>query len=133
MMKHAVIALKPGTGHLALLELARSVLTADARIRLISFVQISTNEDEVQRLEEARRTIDRIAGELRGEGYTVDTEVSVAAAGVGHAIASTAERVGADLMVLGLTKRSLVGKVLLGSDAQGALMAATCPVLCVHV
>lgn len=133
MMKHAVIALKPGTGHLALLELARSVLTADARIRLISFVQISTNEDEVQRLEETRRTIDRIAGELRGEGYTVDTEVSVAAAGVGHAIASTAERVGADLMVLGLTKRSLVGKVLLGSDAQGALMAATCPVLCVHV
>jgi nucleotide-binding universal stress UspA family protein len=132
-MKHAVIALKPGIEPTPLLDLARSVLTDDARIRLVSFVQISTNEDEVQRLDETRRYVERIAGGLREQGHPVDIEVSVAATGIGHTIADIAERVDADLLVLGLTKRSLVGKILLGSNAQGALMAAPCPVLCVHI
>lgn len=133
MMHNAVIALKPGLGHDPLLTLAKSVLAPDASIRLVSFVQISTNEDEVRRLDDAKQLIEEVAAGLRGEGYSVDVEVSVAASGIGHLIAGVAERIGADLMVLGLTKRSLVGKVLLGSDAQGALMAAPCPVLAVHV
>ena len=133
MMQHAVIALKPGVSHDPLIDLASSILAPDARIHLVAFVQISTNEDELQRLSETEAHVDHVAAGLRADGYTVDVEVSVTAGGIGHAIADAAERVGADLLVLGLTKRSLVGKLLIGSSAQGALMAAPCPVLCLHV
>ncbi len=38
---------------------------------------------------------------------------------------------GADLIVIGLRRRSATGKYLLGSNAQEILMDAPCPVLCV--
>jgi signal transduction histidine kinase len=43
-----------------------------------------------------------------------------------------AEEVGADLVVVGLQRRSPVGKALLGSNAQRILLGATCPVLAVR-
>lgn len=38
----------------------------------------------------------------------------------------------AELIVIGLRNRSLVGKLILGSNAQEVLMNAPCPVLTVH-
>ena len=42
-----------------------------------------------------------------------------------------ASKVDADLIVIGLRKRSQVGKLVMGSNAQEILMAAACPVLAV--
>jgi nucleotide-binding universal stress UspA family protein len=42
-----------------------------------------------------------------------------------------AEEYGAELIVIGLRRRSTVGKLLLGSNAQRVLMMAPCPVLAV--
>jgi nucleotide-binding universal stress UspA family protein len=46
-------------------------------------------------------------------------------------ILSVAEERRADLVVIGLRKRSAVGKLLLGSTAQRVLLEARCPVLAV--
>lgn len=46
-------------------------------------------------------------------------------------VLDAAEEVGASLLVIGLRRRTAVGKFLLGSTAQQILMGATCPVLCV--
>ena len=46
-------------------------------------------------------------------------------------IVEVAEEVGADFIVIGLRRRSPVGKLILGSNAQRILLDANCPVLAV--
>ena len=46
-------------------------------------------------------------------------------------VVDIADEVGADLIVIGMRKRSAVGKLLLGSTAQRILLDARCPVLAV--
>ncbi|MFC7406090.1 universal stress protein [Georgenia alba] len=50
---------------------------------------------------------------------------------VAESIVTTADEVGADLIVIGLRRRSPVGKLILGSNAQRILLDAPCPVLAV--
>jgi nucleotide-binding universal stress UspA family protein len=47
-------------------------------------------------------------------------------------VLGVAEEVGAELLVVGLHRRSPVGKALLGSNAQQILLNARCPVLAVR-
>ena len=60
--------------------------------------------------------------EVKGfvRGNTVDEDIG-----------SVAERTGADCIVIGLRRRSPVGKLLLGSHAQHILLSANCPVIAV--
>lgn len=46
-------------------------------------------------------------------------------------LVAVAEEVDADLIVIGLRRRSPVGKLILGSNAQQVLLDASCPVLAV--
>jgi nucleotide-binding universal stress UspA family protein len=47
-------------------------------------------------------------------------------------ILETAERVGAELIVVGLRRKSPFGMALLGSNAQRIILTASCPVLSVR-
>ena len=46
-------------------------------------------------------------------------------------VLEAAEKYGADLIVIGLRKRTPVGKLIMGSTAQQILLEASCPVLAV--
>ncbi|SED43966.1 Universal stress protein family protein [Nocardioides exalbidus] len=71
-----------------------------------------------------------LAVELGGAGIEVDVRRSMGA-DVGDQVLSVAGDVSADLVVIGLRRRSPVGKLLMGSVAQRILLGADCAVLAV--
>src|ERR1035437_96285 len=75
--------------------------------------------------------LERIDAELSAEG--IEHEVREFARGGTPAedVVRVANEAKADLIVIGLRRRSLVGKLLLGSNAQEILTQADCPVLVV--
>ncbi|QCB93417.1 universal stress protein [Cellulomonas shaoxiangyii] len=74
--------------------------------------------------------LDRAREELVGLG--VQHEVRLLDGGdVADDLITTAEQVDAQLIVLGLRRRSPVGKLILGANAQRVLFDAPCPVLTV--
>jgi nucleotide-binding universal stress UspA family protein len=63
----------------------------------------------------------------------VDNEIRQLVRGMDPAedLINVAEEVGAEFIVIGLRRRTPVGKLILGSNAQRVLLDATCPVLAV--
>lgn len=72
----------------------------------------------------------RLATELAGAGVEVDVRRSMGA-DVADQVLAVAGDVSADLIVIGLRKRTPVGKLLMGSVAQRILLGADCAVLAV--
>jgi nucleotide-binding universal stress UspA family protein len=68
---------------------------------------------------------------LTGEGLHVDIQQSIRGHDPADEILTAAEQHQADLIVIGLRRRTAVGKLLLGSTAQRILLSADCPVLAV--
>ena len=72
----------------------------------------------------------RLTAELSGAGVEVDVRRSMGA-DVGDQVLAVAADVSADLVVIGLRRRTPVGKLLMGSVAQRILLGAECAVLAV--
>jgi nucleotide-binding universal stress UspA family protein len=84
-------------------------------------------EDAVETEEE----LEKIRAELREAG--VEHEIRQLVRGMDPAddLVNVAGEVGAEFIVIGLRRRSPVGKLILGSNAQRVLLDAPCPVLAV--
>jgi nucleotide-binding universal stress UspA family protein len=75
--------------------------------------------------------LDAIDKELSDFGIAHDIRQAGDARSAAELIVDTAREMDADLIVIGLRRRSPVGKVLGGSTAQAVLLDANCPVLAV--
>lgn len=129
MFHNIVIGLKEDLPHEQLLTLAKKVSAEGAEIHLASFVKVGTYEDEPERLKKMERELEGHAEALRGDGFDASQEVGlIAVAAAGELIRLASERQ-ADLLVIGLAKRTRVGKAIMGSDAQRVMIGAECPVL----
>ena len=71
-----------------------------------------------------------VLAEVAASGFEVDVRRSMGA-DVGDQVLAVAQDVSADLVVIGLRRRSPVGKLLMGSVAQRILLGADCAVLAV--
>ena len=95
---------------------------AEANLRHSGLIVVHTSpEDEVASL----------AGELERTGVAFEIRQAPDALDPAEELISAAEGSDAEFIVIGLRRRSPVGKLLLGSNAQRVLLDASCPVLAV--
>jgi nucleotide-binding universal stress UspA family protein len=107
----------------------------EARLRGTRLVVINSNrggrdlddEDAVQH----ERELTEVRAQLDAEG--IDHEVRQLVRGLDPAedLIQVATEVQADFIVIGLRRRTPVGKLILGSNAQRILLESPCPVLAV--
>lgn len=113
--------------------LDRAVL--EAQLRGGHLVVVNSNRGAHDRPDaqtpEIEAALDAVRGKLDASG--VDHEVRHFVRGLEPAedLISIAEEVSAELIVIGLRRRTPVGKLVLGSNAQRILLDASCPVLAV--
>ncbi|HKX14203.1 MAG TPA: universal stress protein [Propionibacteriaceae bacterium] len=103
----------------------RAALTralSEAKLRGAALVVVNTSPDA----ETAG-----LASELAASGVSYQIKTAADTHDSAEELIRTAETTGADFIVIGLRRRSPVGKLLLGSNAQRVLLDAACPVLAV--
>lgn len=93
----------------------------EARLRGGALVVLHGADDDLVELETDLQAA-RVPYELRAGSDSLDPAED---------LIELAERTGAAFIVIGLRRRSPVGKLLLGSNAQRVLLDAACPVLAV--
>ncbi len=107
----------------------------EARLRRTALVVVSSKDParEPDRSAVARfeAELDRVRARLSEQG--LDHEVRRVDSGrtASEDLLEVAEEVDAELVVIGMRRRSPVGKLFLGSQAQQVLLSAECPVLAV--
>lgn len=96
---------------------------------------VSENPGQVReftdRLKSDHEELDAVVEGIRSEGVEVTAEFARGAEAPADVILRVAKQRGATLIVIGMRKRSAVGKMLLGSVAQDVLLGAECNVLAV--
>jgi nucleotide-binding universal stress UspA family protein len=103
----------------------RAALTralSEARLRGAALIVVNTSPDA-----ETEGLVEQLTAS--GLGYEIKTASD--AQDSADELIRTAETAEADFIVIGLRRRSPVGKLLLGNNAQRVLLDAACPVLAV--
>ena len=96
---------------------------SEARLRGAALVVVNTSSEA--------DTDGGLATELAASGVSYDIKTPNEMHDSAEELIRTAEATDADFIVIGLRRRSPVGKLLLGSNAQRVLLDAACPVLAV--
>ena len=99
--------------------LSRAVV--EARLRDAVLVVLHGPEDD----------LDELSSDLAASGVPYELRAKADSLDPAEDLIELADETGAAFIVIGLRRRSPVGKLLLGSNAQRVLLDAVCPVLAV--
>lgn len=118
------------TGYLAVTEAVRQGTWRNTEVIVVNVIGHAgyTRPTAADQLD-----LDALEARLVSEGVRHDIRhIELDAGEASDAILGVVDEVGAELVVVGLHRRSPVGKALLGSNAQRILLDAPCPVLAVR-
>lgn len=104
----------------------------NAKIEVVKIVQRDQpiKRSKIEEMEaEFEQTIEAL---FRGSDIAYSAELQIDDVDVGEKIVAIARRKKIGLLFMGLKKRSRVGKLLFGSNAQHVLLHAHCPVVTVN-
>ena len=110
-------------------EAALAASISEARLRQADLVVVNSHRANHGRTDQAE--LDDVRGRVEAAGVVVDVRQPETGLEASEDLLSIADEVGAELIVIGLRRRTPVGKLILGSNAQRILLDATCPVLAV--
>ena len=118
------------TGRFALQCAVQEANLRDTDLAVLHVVETALDADkrEAYRLG-VSDAIERVVGGAAGPAWTL--QLSTGERDVGEALIALADRVEAELLVIGARRRSPMGKALLGSVAQTTILGANVPVLVV--
>ena len=100
----------------------------EALLRKTDLVVINSGRDGTG---DDSEELDRLGDELKSKGVGIKVRQLIRGNEPAEDLIAVAEEIGADLIVIGLRRRTPVGKLILGSNAQRILLDAPCPVLAV--
>jgi len=107
----------------------------EAELRHTRLVVINSSRGgrdlDAEEARESEEELTRVHDQLSGEGLGVDVRHLVRGNEPAEDLIAVANEVDADLIVIGLRRRTPVGKLILGSNAQRILLDAPCAVLAV--
>jgi nucleotide-binding universal stress UspA family protein len=126
---HIVVGYIPTPEGLAAVDYAARV--AERESAAVTVVNTGTHGNDSDPSFADATEIDAIGARLTERGITADVRQPVQVEVPAEEILRVAEEVGADLIVIGLRRRSLVGKLFLGSTSQQIIIDADCPVVTV--
>lgn len=116
-------------------EAALERAVAEARLRDATLVVVNSHRGGSEHDEEeerrARARAESVQARLEETGIDFEVRTLVRGFEPAEDLISLAEASGAELIVIGLRRRSPVGKLILGSNAQRVLLDAPCAVLAV--
>lgn len=128
-MKVLVGFLKGPEGEAALeAAIAESVLR-DAHLMVVHSLHGGGRDEDL--ILEYADTLEAVEARLKRAGVDFEIRELVRGKSPGEDLVAFAQENAVDLIVIGIRRRSPVGKLLLGSNAQDVLLGADCPVLAV--
>lgn len=87
------------------------------------------NQDQIN---EAKKGLEYAQSVLNTKGVSCKTDLLIRGMGTGEDLVQFARDNNFDLVIIGIVKKSKVGKILFGSTAQFLILNAPCPVLTVR-
>jgi nucleotide-binding universal stress UspA family protein len=107
----------------------------EARLRSLKLIVVNSHrggrEYDDETSNQSRQQLTALETRLRDSGVEYDLREMVRGFEPAEDLISVAETNDAELIVIGLRRRTPVGKLILGSNAQRILLDAPCPVLAV--
>lgn len=107
----------------------------EARLREATLLVVHSmhggERDELEKVIDYRERFDELKADLEASGITYELIGYARGNSPSEDLLAIAKERDADLIVIGIRRRSPVGKLVLGSNAQDVLLEADCPVLAV--
>lgn len=119
-------------GRAALRRAAEEAQLRGAELGIVYYLRVAVAMGDVAgEFRAVEAALEQRRAELEGDGLTVTVRASMGARSASSELLDAAEKEDVALIVIGLRKRSPVGKLVMGSTAQEILLEANCPVLAV--
>ena len=110
---------------------------AEAKLRGAALIVVNSHRGGREYGDDAsarsKQDLTTLETKLKESGLEYDVRQLVRGVEPAENLIGIAEDSGADLIVIGLRRRTPVGKLILGSNAQRILLDAPCPVLAVKI
>jgi nucleotide-binding universal stress UspA family protein len=116
-------------------EAALRLAAEEAKLRGASLVVVNSHRGgrglDGDEAVDADSHLDEVQKQLKAAGIQHEVHHLVRGKDPAEDLIAVAAEVSADIIIIGLRRRSPVGKLILGSNAQRVLLDAPCPVLAV--